>query len=324
MNRLNQILVGALVLQVIITAVILWPRPATTAEGESLFPGVEAGQIVGLSITGGDGQTLQLAKEDGTWVLPGADGYPVQADKVPQLLDKITALRAERMVAQTGSSHARLKVASDEFERLVEIEMSDGTRHRFYVGTSPSYSVSHVRVDGQDQVYLTSELSAQDAGAQASNWIDRTYLEIPRDQIVGLTLENANGTFTFTKAGETWAMEGLSGGETLDQTAVGSIVNRAALVTMTEPLGKETQDSYGMQAPSAVVTLLASSDEGGDKTYVLRVGAQDPDSNSYVVISSESPYYVRVSEFAVKDLVEKAREGFLELPPTPEATPSSP
>jgi hypothetical protein len=40
------------------------------------------------------------------------------------------------------------------------------------------------------------------------------------------------------------------------------------------------------------------------------------------VISSESPYYVRVSEYTVKDFVEKARDGFLELPPTPTPEPT--
>jgi hypothetical protein len=45
-----------------------------------------------------------------------------------------------------------------------------------------------------------------------------------------------------------------------------------------------------------------------------------------VVISSESPYYVRVNEFVVKDLVEKVRDDLLEAPPEPEAdaTPESP
>jgi hypothetical protein len=307
----------------IFTAIVFWPRPTATAEGQNLFPDLDTGQVVGLTLTDASGQTLRLAKENGTWVLPAAGGYPVQAGKVPEFLTKIAALRAERMVAQTGGSHARLRVADDDYERLVELEMSDGTRQRFYIGTSPSFSVSHIRADGQDSVYLTSELSAQDADAQASGWIDRTYLEIPKEQIVALTLENANGTFRFNKEGERWLMEDLAEDEILDQTAAEALVNRVALVTMIEPLGTEEEDSYGLAVPNAVATLQIRSDEGGDSTYTLRVGAKDPDDNSYVILSSESPFYVRVSEFAVRDLVEKDRDGFLELPPTPELTPEA-
>lgn len=324
MNRRNQVLVGILVLQLIVATIIFWPRPTATAEGENLFPGLDTGQIVALTITDAAGETLQLAKENGVWVLPAAGNYPVSSGKVPEFLTKMAALKAERMVAQTASSHARLKVAGNDYERLVAFELSDGTRHQFYIGTSPSFSVSHIRAADGDQVYLTSELSAQDAGAQAANWIDRTYLDIPQDQVVALTLENANGTFAFIKEGETWAMEGLAEDEILDQAAVRAVVNRAALVTMVEPLGTQEAAGYGLQTPSAVVTLQTRSEETGDKTYTLRVGAQDPGDNSYVILSSESPYYVRVSEFTVSDLVEKARDGFLELPPTPEPTPASP
>jgi hypothetical protein len=63
---------------------------------------------------------------------------------------------------------------------------------------------------------------------------------------------------------------------------------------------------------------------GAGRGAIERVGAQDPEDLSYVVISSESPYYVRVSEYTVKDFVENAREGFLVVPPTatPDATPT--
>ncbi len=325
MNRLNQILVGILVLQLVVAAVILWPRPAASGEGGSLFPGVEAEHIVGLTITSGGGQTIRLVKHDGGsasptaggWVLPEADDYPVQEGKVPPVLDKIVGLKAEGLVTQTSGSHRRLKVAEDSFERLVEFELDDGTRYRLYVGTSPRYSVTHIRAEGQDEVYLTSELSAQDAGVEAANWVDRTYLEIPQDQIVAVTLENENGRFEFIKEGETWTMNGLAEDETLDQASVTTLANRAALTTMVEPLGKEEKDSYGLREPSAVVVIRTHSDEGGDRTYTLSVGAKDPEDNSYVILSSESPYYVRVSEFAVRDLVENTRDEFLVLPPTP-------
>jgi hypothetical protein len=81
---------------------------------------------------------------------------------------------------------------------------------------------------------------------------------------------------------------------------------------MTAPLGKEEQAAYGMATPNAVATV-----ETATKTYTLQVGAQDPDDNSYVVISSESPYYVRVSEYSVQALVQNTRADFIEAPPTP-------
>jgi hypothetical protein len=320
MSRLNLILAVLLVLQLVVAAVVLWPAPAASGEGESLLPGFQADRVVGVTITSGTGQTVQLTRRDGQWVLASAGDYPVQEDKVPPFLEKIAKLQADRPVTETASSHERLGVADDAYERLVEFEMDDGTRYRLYIGTSPRFSATHVRAGGQDAVYLTSELSAQDAGSEATAWVDRTYLEIPNDQIVALTLENTNGRLEFVKEGETWTLVGLQAGDVLNESSVTTLVNRAAFTTLLEPLGTEEKAAYGMADPNAVVTIYTASDEGGERTYTLWVGAQDPEDNSYVVTSSESPYYVRVAEFAARDFVGKAYEDFLQQPtPTPEA-----
>jgi hypothetical protein len=323
MSRTNQILAAVLAVQIVLVAVAFWPRPASVAGGESLFAGLEAGQIMQLTISDGTGKQIKLANELGSWVLPEADNYPCTENKVPQFLGKIVALKTSRLVTQTPASHKRLKVADDAFERRIELELADGTIHRLYLGSSPSYGVSHVRTEGRDEVYLAS-LSASDAGASASNWVDTLYFSVTQDQIVALTLENGNGRFEFEKdeAG-TWTMKDLAADETLNENNVNSLASRASSVRMLRPLGKTEQDDYGLKEPNAVFTVETRDDEGNTKTYTIRVGAQGDEDNSYVVISSDSPYYVRVSEYTVKDFVEKVRDDFLELPPTPTPEPTS-
>jgi hypothetical protein len=325
MSRTNQILAAVLVLQIVVLAVIFWPRPtASVASGESLFAGLEAEQIVRLTIRGADGKEIQLAKSEAGWVLPEADDYPTQEDKVTALLDKIVELEADRMVTQTSSSHKRLKVADDAFERLIEFDLADGTTHKLYLGSQAAYQVIHVRADSQDEVYLASGLSTSDAGEKLSNWVNTEYLSMNKDQIVTLTLENDNGRFEFARddAG-TWTMKDLAADETLNQNNVNLLANRIAAVRILYPLGKELQDDYGLAQPSAVVTAETRDEEGNLKTYTLQVGAQSEEDESYAVISSESPYYVQVSNYTVKDFVEKTRDDFLELPPTPTPEPTS-
>ncbi len=323
MSKRNLILVAVLVVQIAIAAVVFWPREVAS-RGEPLFPAVEAGQIVGLTITGAGDNRIVLAKAGEGWVLSEAGDYPVLADKVPPLLADIAGLTTDRLVAQTPGSHGRLKVARDDFERRIEFEMADGTVRQLYVGTAPSFGATHVRAGGRDEVYLTADLTAQEVQVQASAWVDRTYLEVPQDQIVAVTLENANGRFEFVKAGETWTMAGLAADEPLDEGAVNTLVNRARLTTLQAPLGKEELPAYGLDDPQAVVTLQTETEQGGSRTYTLWVGAQDPEDNSYVVKSSESAWYVRVNEFAVSDFVEKGRQDFIVQPtPTPEALPEA-
>jgi hypothetical protein len=315
MTRTNQLLAGLLVVQMILVAVVFWPRPAGGEGGEPLFAGLQADQVRALTISGAGGQSVKLARADGRWVLPEAGDYPVLEENVSSLLQAIGQLEAERRVTQTSGSHARLQVAANDYNRRVEIELADGTRHVLYLGSSPSFQALHVRADGQDDVYLTSALSAEDAAVTASAWVERSYFSVPAADVVALSLENANGTFQFVKEGETWTMEGVSGEESFDSSRFQTILNRATSLTLLAPLGREQRSEYGMDAPAAVVRLQTAGD--APKTYLLTVGAQDAEDNSYVVKSSESPYYVRVSEFSVNDLVTRTRDEFLVATPTP-------
>ena len=316
MKRHNQILIGILVVQIVVSVIVFWPRAAEGGSGEPLFPDLESGDVVSLSVTDSDGNSTTLQKIAGNWVIPEADDYPADGTKVDSLLDKISSLTGDRLVTTTESSHRQLQVAPDDFLRRIDFQTSAGDRIVVYLGSSPSYGASHFRVAGQNEAYLTNELSAWDINAAASGWIDTAYMDIPSADLVRVTLENENGTFVFRQDEEgNWSTIGLAEGETLVETRVTATVRQATSVNISRPLGLEEQASYGMDDPSAVVTL-----ETADRTVSLTIGAQDPLDDTYVVKSSESPYYVSVSDFGVSNLIENNRDDFIELAlePTPE------
>jgi hypothetical protein len=319
MTRLNQILIGVLIAQLIVAALVLLPRTLSSqAEAGALLPDLDTDQVVALNITSGEGETLTLAKRDGAWVLASAGAYPTLEGKVDTLLEKVGAVQTNRLVTETPGSHKRLEVAGDEFQRLVEVETEDASTYRFYIGSSPSFGATHLRLEGEDDVYLTPELSAQDAGTRAADWVDTSYVDLPRGEVTALTLQNEHGTFEFSKEGEAWTMAGLAEDEILDDGAVQTLLSRATNLTLQQPLGIAEDAAYGLDEPQAVVTL-----ETAGETHTLRVGAQDVEDRSYVLAWSGSPYYVQVSEFSVRDFVEKTRDDLLQQPPPePAATPS--
>ncbi|MGD2178304.1 MAG: DUF4340 domain-containing protein [Anaerolineae bacterium] len=317
-KRHHLILACVLVAQVVLSVVVFWPRASTAGQRELLFPDVEAQEVTSLTIEDGEGNVIELAKVTGDWVLPGADDYPAKGDAVSSFLDKLLAVTTGRLVTQSDTSHKRLQVAPDEFVRRISFETGDGTEATLYLGSSPQFGAMHFRQEGQSETYLTGELTSFDANANAGTWIDTSYQSVTQEDVTRMTLENSNGTFVFEKDDEgNWTLADLAEDETLDETQVTSVLRRAATVTLKAPLGREERLSYGVDAPNAVVAL-----ETGDKTVTLRVGAKDADAASYVVKSSESPYYVHVSEFSVKALVENGRDAFLKEPPTPEADSS--
>jgi len=323
MSRGNQILAGILVIQIALGVVFFWPRQTAIVSDEPIFQDVGMDQIVNMTIRDQSGQEIQLTKVAGRWVLADADDYPCKENAVPDLLSKLVALAADRLVTETRSSHKRLKVAEDDFASVISFKLADGSKHVLYLGTSPSYSVAHVRVEGQDQVYLVSGLSSVDVNARAASWVDTAYVTLAQDQVYALTIENAKGRVEFTKddAGA-WTMAGLAAEETLNENDVRSLVTRISSMQLLRPLGLTVQADYGLATPSAVVVARTRDADGTSATMMLHVGAQIGEDNAYVVKSSESPYYVQVAEYAVQDWVEKAREGFIALPPTPTPAPA--
>jgi len=317
MSKMNRVLAAILVLQIVAMAVIYWPK-TSVASGEPLFEGLEAAQIVALTIRDANGQAIRLAKGATGWGLPDAGDYPVDAVKVAALLDQIVGLRADRLVTRTADSHKRLGVADDEFAKLIEFDLADGARHKLYLGSSPSFNVLHVRADSQGEVYLTLGVTASDIGTAAVAWVDPIYLSIPQQDIVMLTLENRNGRFEFEKdAAGTWTMLNLPTGETLLENNVISLATRISSLRMTRPLGLDEQASYGMADPSAKVTAVTRDEQGNETTYVLRVGAAPEGESGTVVKSATSPYYVLMAEYTVEDFVGRSMQDFIAAPPTP-------
>jgi hypothetical protein len=317
-KRHHQILAGILIVQVVLSVLVFWPRPSTAGQRELLFPDLEAGEVSVLTIEDAEGNVVKLEKATGEWVLPKVGDYPVRAEDVNSFLEKFVALTTGRLVTSSDTSHRRLQVSPDEFARRISFETGDGTEHTVYLGSSPQYGSAHFRLDGQKETYLTSDLSTFDVNATVSAWIDPTYPTAAQEEINRVTLENANGTFVFEREGEdAWTFADLGEDETLDTAQVTAVVRRASSVRMREPLGTEERPSYGMKEPNALVTL-----ETDEKTVTLQVGAKDSDDAGYIVKSSESDYYVVVADTSVKALVENGREAFLKAPPTPEGESS--
>ena len=315
MSRGNQVLTVLLIVQIVVGAVIFWPRTPAAVAGELLFPGLETEQVTQVSIADPEQGELRLAKEGDGWVLPGAGGYPGKSGAVDALLEKLVALTGDRVITQTKASHKRLEVADDAYVRLVVLTLSDGTLRTLYVGSSPSYGVLHVRLKGQDEVYLVSGLSSSDVGAKASDWVDTAYVSLNQDQVYAVSVVNTNGRFIFTKNAEAnWTMAGLEEGETLQASAVSSLLSRVSSLRMLRPLGTEKLQSYGMSTPQATITLQLRDAEGQAQQHTIVVGSQDPEDNSYVCKYSGSDYYVRVAEYTVQEWVSKTREELLEQP----------
>ncbi len=314
MKRSHQILTAALVIQLLISVLVFWPRQADSRPGAILLPDLEAEEVISLTLQDNDGQRLTLRKVAGAWVLPEADDYPARESVIMPILEKIATLSSATVVARTAASHIQLQVAEDAFVRRLDLEMEDGARHTVYIGSAPRATAAHIRVAGQPETYLTTQLSSWELNVQASHWIDTLYIEIDQADVTEVTLENAQGSFTLVRDEEqdTWTLIDLAADETIAVAQTSAVVRNATRLSMLRPLGTVEEPVYGMDNPQA--TVMLQTEDG--VVHMLTVGDQDPVDNTYVVKYSDSAYYVRVAGFNVSAMVENSREDFLSPPVT--------
>ncbi|MGM0401087.1 MAG: DUF4340 domain-containing protein [Chloroflexota bacterium] len=317
MKRHHQILAAILLVQITLTVIVFWPHSAADEGAEPLFPDLEADSIVSLNVTDENGDRVLLHKGNEGWVLPEADDYPAQTTSVTPVLDSLVEVDTDNVVARSEDSHRQLQVGEENFVRRVAFETEDGHEHVLYVGSAPRYGASHVRVEGEDEVYLTSGISHWNLTAQPSSWVDASYLSVPQEELMRVTLENEQGTFTFVRGAEgAWTLEGLAEDEQISETEIGGLVSGVANLALERPLGKTEEAAYGLDDPQAVVTLQTTEGE-----HTLVVGNHDAEEGGYVVKASDASYYVTVSEASIRRVVEASREDLLQEEPT--ATPTS-
>ena len=336
----NTLLIIVALVQIVLIGIIYIPRflPDNNESGR-LLGDIKTSDIIGLKISEGEEQ-LSLAKDGDSWVLPEADNFPVQLDKVTPFLDKLVALDNQSLVADNKASHKRLQVTDNDFVRKIEIDLKGNKNIILYVGSSPTASDTHVRIGNQDNVYLNREFRSQDANVGASSWIEAKYFEVEQDNTIRLRLVNGQGDVTFRKVADRWKLIRPVEDENaeVDESAINSLLRKASSIRMVRPLGKEAHKDYGLDDPKATVTIVtqeelepAESAETADvegevaasenselerQTYTLTVGNELDDG--FVVKSSESEYYVVVSNFNASDFVEKGKVDFIVLEETEE------
>ena len=307
----NKILAGLLALQVVVLVVVFWPR-SSDADGGKLFPGLQAVNVTAVTISDSEGRSIRLARTPFGCVLPEADDYPCEENRLPDFLTRVEDITKTSLVAETKASHARLKVAGDDFERLIELETAEGERHRFYLGTSPRTGSGHVRADEQDRVYLAPALSAAVSPVDAGFWVDPAYVKVNADQVTSFALDNTQGAFRLEKNDEEgWVVAGGEDDRALDQEKVTSLVGRLASLRLLRPLGKGEPEGYGLGEPVSQITIGTQAGGGNGDEIVLHIGAKFEDESAFVVKSSESSYYVLVADVAVADVIEQGLESLL-------------
>jgi len=303
LDRTQRWLIVALVVQIALLLVIHNPFAKKSAASEqTLIPALSSMTPEKLEVSGSDGATVDFERQGGVWTLASPAGYPVLPGKVEKLLQDLGHLKAGRQVVSSSRYHASLKVANDDFERRVRIweKPSGPPKVELYIGTAPSYGVTHMRLSGGDKVFEVSGINSYDIPVEPGGWIERNLSMVPATEVTALQVANRKGRISIEKREGTWTFPG--GGKPLDQEKVTQLVGTLCGISI-EKVGVLDEKSQGLSAPEATVTLThvpahADSVAPQPLTVTLRIGglAPGPEEQRYASRSG-NPFGATVAKF---------------------------
>ncbi len=311
MNRSNVALSVLLVIQLALVGLAL--RPSTTAppKEKNFLDGIGKEAVTALEIRD-ENTTLRLEKQDNGWIVKADHDYPADSGKIDKLVAKLVGLASNRLVARTPASHVRLKVADEVFNRKLTVTAGEQSQTLFF-GSSPSYKTLHVRLAGEEEVYLVKDLSVWELQTTKESWWTTRYLDVNTADLARLELENRAGKLVLERdkdAESPWRLASAPD-KTLDPQAVEDLLNAACRLNLLSYLGTEDSDTYGLDKPA--ITLRLATKEG--RSVTVRIGPKRKDENDHVAKREDSPFYVSVAAYAVEKLLDKKAENLVAAAP---------
>jgi hypothetical protein len=312
MTKRNIFLLAILLLQIVLIGYMYRPGKETVAPVVEFFPGIEQDKVSGLIITDNEQDSITFKKGEQGWTIE-PDGYPVNGIKADSLVGKLVSLKSTRLVTRTASSRIRLKVDDEIFEQKIKLLIDDGKSYLIFLGASPGNNTIHVRMEGEDEVFLVKGLSSWEAPTENSAWWKNRYVEMAPEELVEVELINSHGSFKITKDKDnTWKNAESGADETVSKEKTEEFLGKAGMISLTKYLGRDEDESYGLKTPVAELVLQSKQ-----KSISLKIGPKDEETDNHVVKASDSPFYVHVGSFVIKDILEKRFEDLLDQPQSP-------
>lgn len=305
----NTFLFVLLVLQVGLIAFFYRPGQNTAPAAANLFPALPPEQLSAMTITDDQGKTITLLKKEGWQISQGE--FPADRLKIEGLLKKFADMKSSRLVSQSKSSHARLKVADADFNRKVELTHGEA-KTVFFLGTSPSSKSIHLRLAEAKEVYQINDLAAWELQADKESWWQLKYVNQPAPTLTGVTIANSHGTIELANdAQKGWQLKAAPD-VALDNKRVATLMGSLLDVNIAS---YQAKDFAPQGQPQATVTY-----HGKDGATTLQIWAKDkPEDLEQIVKASNSTFYGKIKEYGIKEALEIKLEALKDKPSEPAA-----
>lgn len=305
MERLSFKLAAVLGFQLAL-ALVLWSFSSdhTAFRAKDPLLAFDPAKVDRIEIAENGASSVALVKEDGKWTIPAFASFPADGAKVTGFLTKLNALKKGWPVASSAEAAKRFKVAGDAYERKIVLKSGGNAIGEILLGTSPAFKQISARAGDDSHVYSVA-FAEYEAGTRGDDWMDRTLLNIPQDQIVSI----ATGDVTLERKDGKFVLSGLVEGQKPDETAIYRLVGALTYPVFDSVVGKGAEALAKVNEPNIEVTVKRTS----GAPIVLKY-KKEAAGGAYVFASSATGFLFRASEAAIEPIAKAKHDALIEAP----------
>ena len=213
---------------------------------------------------------------------------PVNKVQLQQLIDKTLTLKSSWPVATSTSAQARFEVSDNNFQRRLVLSQDQQILANIYVGTSPGFRQSHIRI-AEDKAIYKANINSYELSTKADDWLDKTLLSAKDINAI-----NGPG-YQLTKQDQQWQLK-----STGDQAAESQATNHEQANKLVKAL--------------AELRVLAISDKAIDKANTSLTVSNQQQQWQYQFAEQDGDYLVSRDDWGqVFSLSKKAYEEITKL-----------
>lgn len=286
-------------------------------------------KVTKISIKEKDKQEIVLEKRGENWTLTQPIEATASQSNVKSVLDNLKSLETKDAINDTPEASAMYKNYDLEPDHAIHVtayagdNASDKVFDAFFGKSGTRGQLA--RLDDRVGIWVVKGFASYQYTREVKDWRDKTILKFEEQNVVSVTIENADGSLSFSKNNDDWS--GTRNKKKIDRLDPEKIKDmlRAFRSLNAEDFGdkdKDVADTTGLgPKPVATITIVLKDEAGthkldfgntssGSSRYMKREG----DNVLYIIGSWASDWAVaKIDKFQKPDGKEAAKEA---TPPT--------
>lgn len=294
MNRSTQIWVGVVVLAGLAGAVFykakedqkIGTAQTTNAEVPELKVSDDVDKI---SVQNGDKPEVVLEKKGDAWEVV----KPVQAkanqEAVKSIIGNLKDLKAKEVIVASADEPAKKEFDFTGNKPVHVMAWKGGDKKLDATFGKSGARGQMAMVDGKPGIYAVSGYSSYLYTREVKGFRDTEIFKFDDANVNGLSIENKNGNFSFTKEGDKWA--GTFKGkpiERFDEDRVKDVLRSLKSLSADDFGDGKNPSELGLTEPESKVTVQLKDGAG---KYVLKVGKVSSGTNHWAMKDGSDTIY---------------------------------